>query len=79
MKIKFVQHAITTEQLLELANKYCDGYKGKMSDESYKEIYFRIADFLRFAETNLNAETKILIERSGNEQQPKTQSSVTAC
>lgn len=55
MHIRFVSTSVSTDRLLKLATKYCAMYK-ELPKHEHKEVYFRIADFLRFLETNLNDE-----------------------
>lgn len=56
MQIKLIERAITTDDLLFLANSYCDSYKPNT------DVKFRIADFLRYVESNRNTEIMRLVK-----------------
>lgn len=61
MEIALVSQSMSTDRLLKLANKYCEAYKKELSEDDYREVYFRLADFLKFVEANVLQDARVMI------------------
>lgn len=61
MDIALVTKAITTDDLLKWANQYCEGYKVQ-GEEVHRDVYFRVADFLKHVESQLLRQANVGVE-----------------
>lgn len=72
MDANLIPRAIPTEQLITLANKYCDGYRPpKMSVAEHHQIWCTIADFLTFLDIELRSDLQDRFALAASKGKPK--------